>query len=158
MSRAFADACGPNCAADFYACLEKQVDNQNYGAADMCNRREIMDELCQLKNVYAQKAQQECDFGTRAVFMKIIGVLDEMATRYKHAHLKMIEKKTEKQEIYQKTRAVDDIVDSVARIAFEMEESSADAKLKEYQSELERLKRALPPPDESAIDTDEEVL
>jgi hypothetical protein len=145
MNRAFADACGPNCAADFYACLERQVDNEDYGAADMCNRREIMDELCQMRNLYAKKAQQECDFGTRAVFMKIIGVLDEMATMYKHAHLSMIEGKMNKQEIYKKTRAVDDIVDRVARIAFEMEGSSAGAKLAKYQSQLKSLERALAP-------------
>ena len=157
MNRAFADACGPNCAADFYACLEKQVDNEDYGAADMCNRREIMDQLCQLTNVYAQKTKQECDHGTRAVFMKIIGVLDEMATTYKHAHLSMIERKMSKQKIYEKTRAVDDIVDRVARIAFEMEESSADAKLKQYEKELRLLKQALAPPNDSAMDTDEEA-
>ena len=152
----FVDQCGPNCASDFYACLEAQVDASNYGDADMCNRREILGELCQISALYAQKAQQECDFGTRAVFMQIVGVLKNMATTYKHAHLRMIENKVGEKNIFKMTRAVDDVVDRVARIAWEMEGSSAEAKLESYKKQLEKLQEAVvAPSDSSEMDTDE---
>ena len=138
--RQFTDTCG-----DVYEYLEACVAKENYGEADRCNRKEIISQLCKLQRFYGLKIKSCQNAKTMDGLLKVVACIQTMMDEYKHAHLQMVRGKIDSEIMFSKTRAADEIVDTVARIPYEMDTDTANADdiLDEFETNLGKLKSAL---------------
>ena len=133
------------CATDVYAYMESCVNDKNFKEADMCNRTEIINQLCVLQCIYNDKAKCEPDESTRSQFMQTVACIQEMTDMYKHAHLEMVQNNTPDEDMFAATRLVDKIVDAAALIVLENNGKSAGEVLTMFTEKLDELKTALNP-------------